>query len=175
MFMRTRSGKNVDPLDLKPEDICIEDIAHALSNLCRFGGHCEVFYSVAEHSIRVADIVPPAYKLQALLHDATEAYLGDMIRPLKYRMPMYIDAERAVWQAIAKRFSIQPILHSSVKEADEVMLHTEGIHLMGDVSDWNIKAKPLALKHDLAKTALSPKHAKQLFIETFALLGRRQG
>ena len=172
-LMKTRSGRKVDPLNLKAEDVCLEDIAHALSNLCRFSGHVETFYSVAEHSIRVADIVPPAYKLQGLLHDATKAYLGDLIRPIKYQLPRYLEAEKVAWIVIAERFNIQPILHSSVKEADEIMLHTEAIHLMGDVSDWEFKTKPLALKYDLAKTAMSPQHAKQLFIETFQMLDRR--
>jgi len=92
----TASGKRFWPLDPRPEDICIEDIAHALSHICRFGGHVREPYSVAQHSVIVSMIVKPENALYGLLHDAAEAYAGDMVRPLKRGMPAYRSIESAV-------------------------------------------------------------------------------
>jgi hypothetical protein len=97
--MRLASGKLIDPLDLKVEDVCAEDIAHGLSLVCRFGGHCSRHYSVAEHSYLVARLAldqgGPVAARFGLFHDAHEAYTGDMIRPLKHRpeMQFFRDAQ----------------------------------------------------------------------------------
>jgi len=86
----TASGKRVDPLNISPADIEIGDICHALGNICRFTGHCSRFYSVAEHSVRMVDWcfkdAEPLERLAALLHDAAEAYIGDIAKPLKSRV-----------------------------------------------------------------------------------------
>jgi hypothetical protein len=82
-WMQTFTGRAFYPLDPRPEDIDPVDIAHALSLICRYGGHSSRFYSVAEHCVLMSHAVAPEHALWALLHDATEAYLGDMIRPLK--------------------------------------------------------------------------------------------
>src|SRR5438128_12538670 len=81
-WMQTYTGRAFYPLDPRLDDICIEDIAHALSMLCRYGGQCQEFYSVAEHSVLMSYAVNPQHALWALLHDATESYMGDLIRPL---------------------------------------------------------------------------------------------
>ena len=83
-WMQTFTGKKFYPRHPRVEDICLEDIAHALSHICRFGGHCAQFYSVAQHSILVASALPVELKAHGLLHDAGEAYLGDVIWPLKH-------------------------------------------------------------------------------------------
>lgn len=82
-WIQTFTGKQFWPLTPKAEDVCIEDIAHALAFKCRFGGHCKTFYSVAEHSCRVAEILRPEHQLIGLLHDAAEAYLPDVAAPIK--------------------------------------------------------------------------------------------
>lgn len=82
-WIQTFTGKKVFPFAMTPDQVCIEDIAHALALKCRFTGHCKRFYSIAEHSVRVSWLVRPEVQLAALLHDAAEAYLPDFARPLK--------------------------------------------------------------------------------------------
>lgn len=103
-WIQTYSGRAFYPLAPYPQDVCIEDIAHALSQLCRFGGHCRRFYSVAEHSVLLSRVVVPEFQLWALLHDASEAYLVDVPRPIKKQLPAYVEAERRVMAAICARF-----------------------------------------------------------------------
>jgi len=122
---QTHSGKMIDLLNPDPYLIDINDIAHALANICRFNGHCREFYSVANHSLLVSLNVPPADALAGLMHDATEAYCGDMIAPLKAAMPAYKDVEAGLWDAIAWRYRLPDELPASVKRADKVLLATE--------------------------------------------------
>lgn len=82
-WIQTVSGKQFYPLDPRPEDVDIRDIAHALSNMCRFTGHTKTFYSVAQHSVIASHVVDPKAAMLALLHDAAEAYMGDIARPWK--------------------------------------------------------------------------------------------
>lgn len=118
-------GKRIYPLDLHLADIDIEDIAHSLSNICRFGGHCRQFYSVAQHSVLVAWAVSPQNKLSAILHDATEAYCGDMVRPLKMMMPIYREMEAGIWAVICNRFGLDHTLDSEIDRADARVLLAE--------------------------------------------------
>lgn len=83
-WIQTFSGRQFFPLEPRVEDVCIEDIAHGLSNLCRYAGHCECFYSVAQHCLLVSRVVPREHALRGLLHDASEAYLIDVPRPIKH-------------------------------------------------------------------------------------------
>jgi hypothetical protein len=129
--IRSYTGRWPTPLNLKPADVCVEDVAHSLSLICRFGGHCSSFFSVAEHSIMVAQRVPPKFRLTALLHDATEAYLGDMVRPVKRHpdMAAYCFAETiahiAVHTALGGTFPHDPI----IKQADDEQLAWEFDHM----------------------------------------------
>jgi hypothetical protein len=125
--IRTFTGRLVDPLNLKPDDIDIRDIAHALSNMCRFNGHCRQFYSVAEHSVRVAEMVPDEQILAALLHDRAEAYLPDMTRPVKYRdeMAFYRLLEQGVERTTAVPFGIAAEKTVEIDAADKVMCAIE--------------------------------------------------
>ncbi len=82
-WIQTATGRQFYPLDPRPEDVCIEDIAHALSNVCRFAGHSAWHYSVAQHCVLASEYAPPEYAIAALLHDAAEAYMGDIARPWK--------------------------------------------------------------------------------------------
>ena len=106
----TFTGRSVNPFDLQPEDVDIRDIAHALARICRFGGHTVGFLSVAEHSLHVAYRCASAgYALEGLLHDASEAYLGDVPAPIKHNPAMYAyrRAEAQAQEAIATRFDLE--------------------------------------------------------------------
>ncbi|MCR4508897.1 phosphohydrolase [Pseudomonas sp. 32.2.56] len=131
-WILTRSGKRMDLFDPKPAMVDPADIAHALSMLCRFNGHTSSFYSVAQHSCIVADLVPRELELAALLHDATEAYVGDMVRPLKQHPSMhdYREIEYGIWIAICDRFAIDYTLPQAVHKADMIALATERRDLM---------------------------------------------
>lgn len=120
----THSGLSVDLINPHPSQISLEDIAHALSHVCRFAGHTATFYSVAQHSRLVSQLVPT---LGALLHDAAEAYIGDVTRPLKPFLRDYDDLERRFQFAIAARFGIPlaSLYSPDVKRADLTLLWTE--------------------------------------------------
>ena len=136
----TRSGRKFDLANPNADMVDPTDIAHSLSMQCRFNGHTRHFYSVAQHCYLVADLVPAEHQLPALLHDATEAYVGDLVRPLKEGMREFANShgdeclydltERRVWIAICARFDLDPILPDSVKHADLVALATEKRDLM---------------------------------------------
>lgn len=140
--IQTYSGDYVFPLfpyRWKPR---IDDIAHALSLLNRFTGHTRVAYSVAEHSCRVAELVHetrPDLVLEALLHDASEAYLGDVASPLKQHPSFgeaYREAERALQGRIYRTFGCDGHEDPEVKRADLILLATEKRDLLGPGPDW---------------------------------------
>lgn len=128
-WMISYKGNRLFPLDLRPSDIDIEEIAHSLSNICRFGGHCREFYSVAQHSVLVADQFSVQHykplKLCALLHDATESYCGDMVRPLKQNIPQFHRIESNIWSVIAARFDLPRSIPRPIQIEDARVLITE--------------------------------------------------
>lgn len=128
--IRTFSGVYINVFDPKPEMIKIVDIAHALSMQCRFGGHLPYFYSVAQHSAFCCALADPEHKLAALLHDASEAYLLDIPRPIKQRLENYKEIENGLMSVIAQVFGFQYPFHDNVKKVDEDMLQTEWDSLM---------------------------------------------
>lgn len=148
-FIETRSGREFWPLEPRKQDVDLYDIAHALSNQCRFSGHTMIHYSVAEHCVRVAELlrdwVPPSTDkriicLWGLLHDASEAYLVDIPSPLKQdpRFAAYRAAEAAVMAAICDRFGLPREEPTWVGVADGVLLATEARDLMAYRPEhWN--------------------------------------
>ena len=135
----THSGIEFDVCNPDPDLIEIEDIAHALSHICRFTGHTKHFYSVAQHSYLCATLVPPEHALEALLHDAAEAYIGDVSSPLKAQLPGYQAIEAKLEQAIRQRFGLPAQKTPWVKEADLQMLAAEKAHLMPQFDEpWDI-------------------------------------
>lgn len=124
------SGRNFNFERPEETPISVDDIAHALSHLCRFTGHCSGFYSVAQHAVLVSHLVPPELAFQALHHDDAEAVMGDMSSPLKRLMPEYKALEHRVEAAILAQFGLQPTMAPEVKHADLVALRTEQRDLM---------------------------------------------
>lgn len=134
----TATGKRFDLYEPDADLIDPRDISHSLSNLCRFNGHTREFYSVAQHCCIVADLVPEEDKLAALLHDSTEAFVGDMVRPLKEWMHAFQDVEHWIWERICTRFNLDLTLPASVHHADLVALATERRDLMPpDPATWD--------------------------------------
>lgn len=129
-WMQTFTGRQFYPMDPRVEDIDAEDIGHALSLLCRYGGHLSRFYSVAEHCVLMSGFVEPEHALAALLHDATEAYVVDVPRPLKQYLPDYREIEQRVWTVIAMKFGLELEIPKAVKDADTRILLTERNALM---------------------------------------------
>lgn len=129
-WMQTFTGRALYPLDPHVDDIDPADIAHHLSLLCRYNGAVWSYYSVAEHCVLISHAVSPANALWALLHDATEAYMGDMIRPLKGSMPAYRIAEDYLMSVICVRFGLDPVMPAEVKDADLRILRDERDALM---------------------------------------------
>lgn len=195
----TFTGKHINPLDLRPDDICIEDIAHALALCNRFAGHTKMPISVAQHSVYVSRLVDRhaescdwhvfekctcgglAIAKQALLHDASEAYLGDITKWLKStpEFTPFREAESKIQRQIYAKFGCATTMHPDVAAADKVMLRFEGPKGFG-LRAWNIWAlqfpsyEPMK-KEELAEIgAWAPwtwRVAEESFLTAFRLLG----
>lgn len=127
-WISTYLGVPFWPMDPRIEDVRAADIAHALSRQCRFAGHCDRFYSVAQHCVHVSELVPFEHALWALLHDAPEAYLVDLPRPIKHSPGIgeaYQEVEANLMRVICRKFGLPFAEPASVKQADIVMLETE--------------------------------------------------
>ncbi|MGE0493236.1 MAG: phosphohydrolase [Vulcanimicrobiota bacterium] len=165
-WFQTFTGVQFYPTEPRPEDFLIEDIAHALSHLCRFNGHTRHFYSVAQHSILVSEIVPPEFALEGLLHDAAEAYIGDMVRPAKVAMPDFQRIEKLIEEALAQAFGLRYPWPVEVKKADDRLLATERRDLLTVQRPWTFRAEPLETRIDPYPSGL----AKVLFISRYKQL-----
>ena len=171
-WVPTFTGRRFRPLDPRPEHVCIEDIAHALGLKCRYGGHCRTFYSVAQHSVLVSKALEregrsPAVQLQGLMHDAAEAYLPDVARPVKSRLEGFARVEAEVELAIADAFALPWPWSTAVKRVDVAILRDEAARLMNcDLSDWHLPEPALGI--DIAPWR--PGKAERRFLERFAEL-----
>ncbi len=138
-WFQTFSGRKFDPRRATGADVNIEDIAHSHGNYCRFGGHTKHFYSVAQHVCLVHDHMPKddvVLRLQALLHDATEAYLGDVVKPLKLLLNDYTVFEKRLEGVIMRRYGLPHQLRPEIKLADLMALATEKRDLMKNGPVW---------------------------------------
>ena len=169
-WIQTYSGLAFWPLDPRPDEIRVEDIAHALAMQCRFTGHVRRFYSVAEHSVRVSAVCEPADALWGLLHDASEAYLIDVARPVK-RLPAmaeYKAAEKQLQSAIVEKFGLSTNEPDSVQFADKVLLGIEARDLLGPLQPGWEKWLALIGECDITLTRpWSPEEAEERFLARF--------
>lgn len=168
-WIQTFTGRQFWPTNPAAEDIAIEDIAHALSNLCRFTGHTRTFYSVAQHSVMAS------YHCEdsrwGLMHDAAEAYLCDFARPLKRELPRYCHYERRLLFQVSKRFELPWPMPDCVSLTDAVLLATERRDLMGRSSwPWNLCENVMPIKETIV--AVPPDIAEAQFLERFRELWR---
>jgi hypothetical protein len=171
-WMQTYTGRAFYPLEPEIQDIDSRDIAHALSLICRYGGHVDRFYSVAEHCVLMSQVVSPENALWALLHDATEAYVGDMVRPLKYSMPEYRKVEDRLMLTICDRFSIDYLCPDEVKEADLRILRDERDVLLKPPSlPWRAIEQVPALGVDIQEW--QPIEAEHQYLDRLLTLLRR--
>ncbi len=174
-WLQTFTGKKFFPLEPRIEDICIEDIAHSLSMQCRFAGHSKRFYSVAQHCNAMVNCwfsAPEDKELAkyALLHDASEAYLSDIPRPLKYlpEFQFYRDAEKVLSEMIYVRFGLNPVEPEAIKRADWELLCEEAMspRIMSPLHpDWSARCDPL-----INFMPVSPERAEEIYLEKFEQL-----
>jgi hypothetical protein len=169
----TSAGTYFHFLEPERSAIDIETIAHALAHICRFTGHTATFYSVAQHSVLVSHLVPPEHALAGLLHDAAEAYLGDVAAPLKMLLPDYKAIEASVEATVLDRFGLPAKLPPQVKDADRLALAIEQRALMpthGDVWECELHPDYDRLKAQMEIVPAPPVVARKLFMGRFRQL-----
>lgn len=179
-YLQTVSGRWVNPFDPDSEQIELADIARALGNQCRFGGHCRSFYSVAQHCVIVSELIEAdggtaEDALAGLMHDAAEAYLGDLPHPIKHRSPLgaaFREAEQPLEQVIRVRFGITGS-PAAVKRIDRALLATERRTFSSERWHWPelAGAEPLSLELE----AWSPDDAAEAFVRRFETLDAQRG
>jgi len=159
------SGAEFDFVNPENSEFTIEDIAHGLANTCRYSGQCRRFYSVAEHCLHVSDLAKE-HAFAALMHDASEAFVGDVTRPLKQLLPEYKRIEAEVEKAIFERFNIAYPMPTAVKSADLRVLAAEQLQIMPKgTARWAVDAgiEPAII----SVSYLNPPAAKERFLSRF--------
>ena len=164
----TVSGRIVWPIDPDPASIALDDVAHALAHLCRYNGHVRKFYSVAEHSVLVSRAVPAADALWGLLHDAAEAYFGDLIRPVKPFIPEFAAREAVMLRAVARAFGLAgDAPPASVHDADRRIIADEMAALLPPFPP-HVPSPPAVEPLGVMIAGWAPAAAKLRFLERFA-------
>lgn len=166
----TLSGKRFSILDPDPESVEISDIACSLARQARFNGHTRFFYSVGQHSVLGAEVAPTSdIALQMLFHDATEAYIGDLVSPIKALLPDFEAIENGIQKAICQRLGIEFPLPKVVKQIDRRLLATEVRDLITpDLASWNIQVHEA---FDFPIIPWSPEVTEARFLELAKKLG----
>ncbi len=166
-WIMTYTGRKFYPLDPRIEDIHIDDIVNGLSMKCRFVGQCKTFYSVAQHSDLVSRKCKKEYALRGLMHDAAEAYLPDISRPIKSEpeLKRLVEIEEQILKLIFKKFHLKYPLPKNIKEVDNRLCVTEGRDLMHDISEWELaeEYKP----YQMTIKPVGDQLAKKMFMTRF--------
>jgi hypothetical protein len=167
----TASGKIFDFNAMSGDAICIEDIARALGNLCRFTGHCRYFYSVAQHSVLCYELSKALYPLDpnlwlaVLMHDAQESYLNDISTPLKALLPRYQELESELEAIIAEKFNLSGFYKSTVKYIDRSMLKAEKKHLFPGTDSWaELESYP---DYEIQFYEMGPVESSDMFVDAY--------
>lgn len=174
-WMQTYSGRRFWPMDPRSNEVFIEDIAHGLSMQCRYAGHCIRFYSVAEHSVLVArwllaQCASAETALWGLLHDASEAYLVDVPRPVKPFLDGYKAAESRVMAAVCDCFDLPREMPAAVHEADGGIINDERANMRRCEHEWAHAGEPLGVSLEY----WTPEEAESEFLAAYwALQGMR--
>jgi len=203
-WLPSYTGRVLDILEPTPDMVDVHDVAHALSMTCRYGGHCREFYSVAEHSVLVHDIalnilhdaartrtgdfplgLTPLARLVVFLHDAAEAYVGDLISPIKRSIPTFQLLENRWTKAVDDHFELDGALavpsvplKNLIREADTLAVSIEVVSLYPNPSDGWWERFPVPTAADLASHpigCLSPSEARRKFLSTFFKLEGARG
>lgn len=162
---------NLDPDDLS--GVTIDNLAHALSGVNRFNSHTKQMYSVAEHSVHVASMLPPELQLVGLLHDGSEAFIQDIPSPFKQFMPDYSAIESVIQNKVWKAFGLSPewvdSVYSQVKAIDTMMCQVEAVQLLPS------KGEGWASTHGHPGIfCLAPETAEGLFLYAFVRISKGQ-
>ncbi len=170
-WVGTVSGRHIDFLNPDPSQVEIEDIATGLSNVARFSGQTEQHYSVAQHSVMCSNKVSPYVAMQALLHDATEAYMGDCPRPLKVVLgAAWKDVEARLLAVIMQRFGLPEKLNPEIKTVDNRWVVTERQHLQPYGPSWTGAWLDGVVPYNVNLVPWSPLEARINFLERFHYL-----
>lgn len=169
--IRLYSGVMFDYNDPDACDVQIEDIAHALSNICRFSGHCRHFYSVAQHAVLASCIAPHGFEYDALMHDTAEAFTNDLPRPLKVQIPGFKKLEQDIEGAMGRRFGFNYPLSPEIIRVDNMMLSLEKDALMTDDTTWaclgGVEEDARKIAHLVDMSSWSAHRAKLEFLQRY--------
>lgn len=173
-WIQTYTGKKFFPLDPHSDEVHIEDIAHSLSMIARFAGHALQFYSVAQHCCLVSKNCPDEFKFWGLLHDASEAYISDIPRPLKRtkEFEFYRQVEKRIMNVVCDKFGLPIEEPAIVKKVDTILLVTEARDLMDQtlIKEWDVVHMYEPLKEKIV--AISQQEAEKEFLSMFYSLAR---
>lgn len=173
-WIQTYSGGRFDPLEPDLSAVTMTDIAHALSNTCRFAGHSRHFYSVAQHCVHVSQLVPREFAFEALMHDAHEALLSDLPAPYKFFLPEFKAFEERLRLLVADHYDLPGDVSPEVKHADLVALATERRDLMFPTDEcWPVLKGIVPDKQLICP--MYPAAARSVFLTRFECLMRGRG
>lgn len=173
VLLTTYTGRQVNPLTMTAKDFHILDIAHALSNQCRYNGHVRYFYSVAQHCVLLAESEFPGLPKWKLMHDAAEAYLPDVCVGFKSHLPKLVEAENRILKQLAELLELPPLkgkILEDIKEGDRAIRFWEGRAFMPEVAGvcWGKDVEPPKVKVKIERWP--PHYAEERFIKCFRRL-----